>query len=449
MYTSCPQCGTVFSITTADLRLAGGFVECGTCATTFNAVLTLTDDLPAGETAASEAGEAASADGIGPAAEGPAVADSERSLEFSIPESAWSGFFDSGADTDTDNAEPLGADLRTKSDDTPPADVEVAAAVSPATGEADDDEPVYVIADEDASGDGADGTVATADAAPGIDDDTETTFWLDPSPDLPADDQAAALAGGEQAPAGVVPGSGADIDDAEWDDRFVTGERRIFPTVGTDAWPGDEPVSAAMGDRVAGERWQAAADPAPAQPWPPQAVESTAPRARFYALGSVALLLLLAGQVLHNQRDALAASPAWGHSLQRAYGFFGMPLYPTWNTRAFEVRGSEAVAGRTTPGVLEVLARITIIGNEPVGMPMVRVTLRDRFANVIGTRLFGPDEYTPAGTPPARLLFPGSTIPVRIALKDPGSDAYGYEVDVCQLTRQGPRCQQAASDTNR
>ena len=52
-------------------------------------------------------------------------------------------------------------------------------------------------------------------------------------------------------------------------------------------------------------------------------------------------------------------------------------------------------------------------------------------------------EYLGAGQRPAEPLAPGSLIPVRISLNDPGRDAYGYEVDVCIMTRtQGLQCQQ-------
>ena len=107
------------------------------------------------------------------------------------------------------------------------------------------------------------------------------------------------------------------------------------------------------------------------------------------------------------------------------------------------MRGSEAVADATSRGALDVLARIAIVGTEPVGLPMVRVTLRNRFSKSLGSRVFGPDEYLDGISPSAELLTPGYLIPVRISLRDPGTDAFGYEVDVCVLyRREGLVCQQ-------
>ena len=73
---------------------------------------------------------------------------------------------------------------------------------------------------------------------------------------------------------------------------------------------------------------------------------------------------------------------------------------------------------------------------------MVRVTLHDRFSKSLGSRVFTPDEYLDGIPRPAGLLAPGYLIPVRISLRDPGTEAFGYEVDVCVLYRQGLVCQQ-------
>ena len=92
----------------------------------------------------------------------------------------------------------------------------------------------------------------------------------------------------------------------------------------------------------------------------------------------------------------------------------------------------------------EILARLAIVGQDPVGLPLVRVTLKDRFGNVIGTRLFTADEYLGDGQADGALVEPGTVFPVRISLKDPGTEAYGYEVDICLRTREGSTCQQDA-----
>ena len=46
MFTKCPNCAAVYSLSTADLSAAGGYVRCGSCDTTFNALSDLTEAPP-------------------------------------------------------------------------------------------------------------------------------------------------------------------------------------------------------------------------------------------------------------------------------------------------------------------------------------------------------------------------------------------------------------------
>jgi hypothetical protein len=195
--------------------------------------------------------------------------------------------------------------------------------------------------------------------------------------------------------------------------------------------------------------WPPGPDPGGGEPgwahqpmaWMPEPAPHERRRTAGYALGSIILVVLLAGQLVNHQRDQLAASPAWGKAFRAIYGRLGMKLYPAWNLGAYEVRATEAVAGRT--GALDILARIGVTGTEPVGLPLVRIVLRDRWSNPIGGRVFTPEEYLGNRLRPAEPLAPGTLLPVRISLADPGTDAYGYEVDVCLMTRaEGLQCQQ-------
>jgi hypothetical protein len=138
----------------------------------------------------------------------------------------------------------------------------------------------------------------------------------------------------------------------------------------------------------------------------------------------------------------LATNPAFTAPLQRVYGALGIPLWPAWDLRAYEVRNYEAVADRSSRGALDILARIAVVGNDRVGLPLVRITLSDRFGQPLGSRVFGPDEYLGENPPPREPVSPGTLIPVEISLKDPGTDAQGFDVDICLMSqRDGMTCQ--------
>ena len=98
-------------------------------------------------------------------------------------------------------------------------------------------------------------------------------------------------------------------------------------------------------------------------------------------------------------------------------------------------------AGRAAPAALEIVARRQVTGPAPVGLPSLRVTVRDRWGNTVGERLVAPADYAPERG--GDLVSPGSVLPVTVSLRDPGTEAHGYEIDLCLLRRdQGLACQQ-------
>jgi len=154
------------------------------------------------------------------------------------------------------------------------------------------------------------------------------------------------------------------------------------------------------------------------------------------------LALLLALQLIHYNRDALAASPTYGAAVRSIYGFAGVPLYPDWPLDAFEVTGTEAIAGREHQNALDVLANVVVLGRQPIGLPLIRIVLRDRWTNPVASRVFTPDEYLPVFDPAHQLVDPGTVLPVKISVEDPGAEALGYVVDVCLPRRKtGLECQ--------
>ncbi|MGI9342835.1 MAG: DUF3426 domain-containing protein [Gammaproteobacteria bacterium] len=157
---------------------------------------------------------------------------------------------------------------------------------------------------------------------------------------------------------------------------------------------------------------------------------------------AAALIVALGVQLIHFNRDALAAHPNWGSRVRAAYTFLGQDLYPAWNLDAYRISGSEAVAGRSAPMALDVIANVVVTGERAVGLPLIRVALRDRWSNPVASRVFVAQEYLRDFAEWPAMLSPGTSLPVEISVADPGADAHGYVVDVCLPRRaSGLQCQ--------
>lgn len=472
MFTTCPQCGTVFRIGPVQLRAAEGLVRCGACSATFNALLSLADEpatapgprgLPAAASRASQwagdPGDLAVASDPGYGDEPPARAWPDRAAAGEPP-------------ADDDDEAPLA-----------PGDplagvVEQADWESLLTGLDDDQdepaEPVYIVEDEPRPpalppGPDASATAAARDAGPSAPAPLAAPNGTEPS--ARAGETGPVDGPGEPHPGPASPWP-LDEDDA---DRLPPlgqlddgGEHEpadeslppLGPPAAADELPATlhEPAEAASGATaeiplaaaaLATATRQQGPGVVPAVPepwadrpaWPP--APGPAPRGRWrYGVGSLLLLLTLAAQVVTHRRDELATHPEWGWLVRDVYARLGMDIYPAWDLAAYEVRGSEAVAGRSAAGALDIVARIAVVGSEPAGLPLVRVTLRDRRGDVLGQRVVEAPEYLPADAAPTDPASPGTLIPVAVSLPDPGVDASGYEVDICLPRRgQDPVCQ--------
>lgn len=149
--------------------------------------------------------------------------------------------------------------------------------------------------------------------------------------------------------------------------------------------------------------------------------------------GGLLLLLLFATQLLHYNRDKLAAHPEYGPWIRSAYAAVNQPLYPAWPLQNnYEIRGSEAVVGESGQDVMDIRAQIAAVGEHVTGLPRLRVVLRDRWSNPVAASDFGPREYAlPTDLPRDGLLQPGDVVPARVSIADPGAGVQGFELELC------------------
>ena len=150
-----------------------------------------------------------------------------------------------------------------------------------------------------------------------------------------------------------------------------------------------------------------------------------------WLFGAFVLALAFATQLIHYNRDSLAAHPEYGANIRSLYATLGQPVYPDWSIKNYEIRGSEAVVGETGADVMDIRTQIAAIGDDPVGLPLLRVTLNDRWSNPVAARHFNPEEYATEALPSDNLLLPNSSITAHLSIIDPGSGAQGYELELC------------------
>jgi predicted Zn finger-like uncharacterized protein len=150
-----------------------------------------------------------------------------------------------------------------------------------------------------------------------------------------------------------------------------------------------------------------------------------------FKLGAGALLLALAVQIINHHRDSLAANPALSGPLRSVYSALGVQLAPQWNVHAYEVRQLGASVAGATPGEIVVRASVKNTARAAQPLPLLRVTLQDRFGNRVAARDVPPRDYLPAPVAPGALLAAGGRVDATMAFVDPGPQAVGFEIDAC------------------
>jgi hypothetical protein len=148
-----------------------------------------------------------------------------------------------------------------------------------------------------------------------------------------------------------------------------------------------------------------------------------------WLIAAIASALLLMVQVVHQNREWLAAHSPLGGTLRALYSTIGAPVSPPANLSAYQLRQWGVTGDPAGEGTLRVRASILNTTAQLEPFPLLRVTLANRFGTSIGTRDFEASEYL--GKPTIRLLAPGERVDATMDILDPGNSAEGFEIDVC------------------
>jgi len=153
--------------------------------------------------------------------------------------------------------------------------------------------------------------------------------------------------------------------------------------------------------------------------------------AGMWPAGSAILLLLLLIQIVHHYRHDLAANATFNGPLTSIYAALGVPIVPRWDLAVYEVRQLGASTAADAPGQITVRASVKNGARQAQPLPLLRVTLQDRFGNRIASRDVSPKSYLPRAIPSTALLAAGQRIDADMAFVDPGANAVGFEIDAC------------------
>ena len=412
MYTQCPDCATVFRVTAEALRAAQGDVRCGVCSTSFNALENLSEqafksapavdapsaddsmtveELPGNENIElSSPVELTAVPDLPPAAPVDEAPDDEsRAMEFHGDAAMLDRLFV------IENSEPVRFD---------PAAVAANLSVVEPQPDLDstDEHPILVLDETDEPVEEPEPDEPEAAADDEGDEDVEEageSIVLETAAPLPAFvPKSPSITSAHTAPRILIPDEMRKRLAEEAVARAAA--TREFETVES---PG-----------FLSQRW----------PW---------------VAGVAVLAVLFVLQVIHSERNDLVRNPTFGPVIAGAYAFFGASLLAPTDLSAYELRQWGAASDPNEANRLLLRASIVNRATYAQPFPLLRLVLQDRFGATLGMRDIGPADYLPgAGT--AGLLEPGERADALIRIVDPGTEAVGFELDICLPTKGGVRC---------
>ena len=423
MFTVCPKCSLKLVVTAADLRVAQGYVRCGRCSNVFNALAGLSDEQqaalaqqqsrPAARTSAPIEPEPISSEPISAQDDEPI---SDASLEFDLASTDVSKVF---IVPDPDDQSPTGtfesivletpeppAPAEMKTAEALPIEFELDDSVVPESSAMTQQRPEEPPAPPPTPAPPAATAARSSNrTAPGVAAPAPATRAKSaPAPKTPA-------AGAAPRPVPQRPAASASV---------VAAPR---PKAGAPA------PQALAARRLASLRDSAAAVASGAAR--PAVTETSTPQSEvlrvLWRAGSVLLVLFLGIQLIHHYRNDLAGV-GW---LRGLYASIGMPLTPHWDLNAYEVHQLGAFAGPQSPGELTVRASVKNTGEKQQPLPLLRITVQDRFGNRMATRDVPPTAYLAAASAAHSYMEAGQRVDAEIAFVDPGPNAVGFEIDAC------------------
>ena len=161
--------------------------------------------------------------------------------------------------------------------------------------------------------------------------------------------------------------------------------------------------------------------------------------------GMIALVLLLAVQVLHQSRVALATIPAFNNFAGPLYRAIGMPLSPEWDVTGWRFEATRISAGEADAfdGSEDVMifSRMGNNSDKPLPYPIIGISLTERDEEPIGGFTLDPADYLPDDLDPRKLVEPDNTFNAVMTIRSPSAEAASVRLRACYRKADGSlRC---------
>jgi predicted Zn finger-like uncharacterized protein len=146
----------------------------------------------------------------------------------------------------------------------------------------------------------------------------------------------------------------------------------------------------------------------------------------FWSLGNLALLVLLAGQILYFYHDELAADPSWRPVVREFCDHAGCKLRPRQDIARIELLQTSIAPHPKYTNALRIRAMLVNRAAFAQAYPSMEISLTSNAGSVLARRTFAPAQYLE--TPASDALTPNVVATALLDVTNPDAKAVGYEI---------------------
>lgn len=157
-----------------------------------------------------------------------------------------------------------------------------------------------------------------------------------------------------------------------------------------------------------------------------------------WMLAVAAGVLVLAAQLVNAGRRSLAGVPVIGPAVVAGYRVLGQKVSPAVTLARYRIAAASLDATPGQSGALTLRGLLHNAAAYPQPLPLIAVTLTDRYGDVVASRVLAPTEY---GAGNVNALAANRSLPFHVKLADPGARAVGFSLTLCKRRAGSILCQ--------